>query len=101
MNSGNQYQVKHVTRGFSSSVRLLPADQKCFPCCEQMLGSTQGVDTLNSSPVAGDVPGSHRRGCEGEAYSIKRHEGCARKVSQFGFGIGTQVASFNKSLSKE
>lgn len=65
-----------------------------------MFGSTQGVDTLNFSPVAGDVCGSCRRS-EGEAYSIKRHEGYARQVSQFGFRIGTQVASFSKSLSKE
>lgn len=66
-----------------------------------MFGSTQEADTLNSSPVLGDIRGSRRRGCEREAYSIKRHEGHARQVSQFGFRIGTQVTSFSRSQSKE
>lgn len=97
MNSGNKYQVKHVRRIF---FQCQSAGQKCFPYCEQMFGSTQGVDTLNSSPVVGDIRGSCRRGCEGEVYSVKRHKGYARQVSWFEFRIGTQVALLSKSLSK-
>lgn len=100
MNSGNQYQVKHVMGGFSSSVRLLAAGQKCFSWCEQMFGLTQGVDTLNSSPVA-DVCASHGRGCEGELYSKDLGDMPGRYPSQLGFRIGTQVALFSKSLRKE
>lgn len=101
MNSGNQYQVKRVTGGFSSSARLLSPGQKCFLYCEQMFGSTQDIDTFSSSPVAGDIHGSCRRDGEREAYSIKRHKGYARQVSQFGFRIGTQVDLFSRSLSKD
>lgn len=71
-----------------------------FSCCEQMFGSTQGVDTFNSSAVA-DVCGSHRRSCERELYSKDLRDMPGGYPSQFGFRTGTQVASFSKSLRKE